>query len=217
MKYIYFIVIITIIIFFLSINKIVEGDVSLPSGQNQASVGSLKDLRTFLEQMYMISTLNENDITTDGVQQSACYKISILGTFIPSVLGNLASTDMQTLQSIYGDQTTQPLMAGMPNPTVSPPIPPVINGNQDYIMFLTLCTYGNLLSVYNALGIWVRYPGSDNNKVVAELCTAPTGDQVYLLQSARNMLNIIKQCLAYFHNQSMPNQSSPGDAYDTMP
>jgi len=64
-----------------------EGAPQLGSGSNQAAINSIEDMRTFLEEMYMVCLLNPNDQSENKTFNTDCYKISILATYLWPLLG----------------------------------------------------------------------------------------------------------------------------------
>lgn len=226
MKYIGIILLCLLILFMLYINTIiVEGSdtgPSLPSGANQASITSIDDMRTLLEQMYMICILNPND-QTGQILNTNSYKISLLGTYLWPLLGPYTSWTIEELIPLFGNPvkpTSQvQKISSQSNP--QPPKIPIIANDEDYVKFLQLAVLGSMImpfSTYpynngqsvtlwskndrgNIMDYW-RY-GRDSNPVNG------WGHAVYF---SSMYLTEITLLLSHFHGQTVSTVSEfPGD------
>lgn len=190
--------------------------INLPGGNDKAVLDSIDNLKDFLEKLYFICILNENDVNTNKIQQTVCYKINILATYLPDILGNIIDTPMDILSERFGYRDTS--VMGMNIKAGPVPPPPIIGNNQDYIMFLFLCMSGRMLKPYIDCKIWTRTPDpSDNNKtIITDMTNSTNINDIELVKCATFIFEDIKTTLAYFHNQVDKMDTSPGDTYDTV-
>jgi hypothetical protein len=212
----YIIVLISVLVFLISYKSIliegIEDQVSIPSGNNSADIHTIKGLRDFLEKMYFICLLNHTDVdTVSGCLQSTCYKVTILGTYLPLV-ADLLDYDMQTLFDIYGTQSQTTIM----NTPVGPPPPiPIIASNADYNRLISLSTNSKLLNnIITNFPVWKRIDGSKQGNCI-DICYSKDAIKKEILNSIRPIYISIKSDLSYFHKQKNPMNISYGDTYET--
>jgi hypothetical protein len=211
-----------IIIIMLYYNtRIIEGAPLLPSGSNQASVNTIEDMRTFLEQMYMITILNSNDTSNGNISNTTCYKISQLGTYLWPILGPFTEWSLEELSPIFGvpmNPTSIIQGAAEQNDTSTPPIP-IITNDDDYQKFIQLAALGNMIRPFSVAdynrGDSVTTWYKDGEKV-HDGCKERWGSYA----SSINVMNAyyleIASKLAYFHAQTAPKDKLyPGDSIYT--
>ena len=213
----YIIILISIIAFLITYKSLVieegfDDQVTIPSGNFSADIRTIKGLRDFLEKMYLICILNIHDVDKEsGCPQSTCYKVTVLGTYLP-LLSDLLEYDMQTLFETYGTQTQPNVMNTPIGP--QPPIP-IIASNKDYNTLISLSTNSKLLnSIITKNPVWKRIDGSKQANCV-DTCYSINAMQRQILWSIRPIYDSIKRDLAYFHKQKPPKNVSYGDTYET--
>lgn len=208
-----------IIIIMLYYNtRIIEGAAMLPSGSNQASVNTIEDMRTFLEQMFLICLLNINDTSNGNISNTTCYKISLLGTYLWPVLGPFTEWSLEELSPIFGVPTNPTSVikgAAEQNDTSNPPIPIIMN-DSDYQLFIQLAVLGNMIrpfsvSDYNrgdSTVTWYK-DGED----IHDGCKERWGSYAYSISVMNEYFKEIFSILAYFHAQTTPKDKIyPGDS-----
>ena len=190
--------------------KLVEGVPQLPSGSDQASVNNLKDMRSFLEQMYMVCLLNPNDTSSEKVWNTACYKISVLSTYLWPVLGPFSSWSLEELTPIFGVPTTPTSLtqasAAQAN-TETPPLP-IITNDADYQLFLQLAVIGNLIrsfgtaefNGFRSTVVWYK----DKKGRTRDACRERWKSYPSTLYLMNDYYKQIVYILAYFHAQAAP-------------
>ena len=224
MKYLGVIILCLLILFMLYINTIiVEGassNINLPSGANQASIKDIDDMRSFLEQMYMISILNPNDKTSDSLN-STCYKISILGTYLWPLLGPYTEWSLDNLTPVFGSPTkpTSQISAMASQSKSEPPKIPIISNDKDYVMFLQLSVLGNMIMPFSmypsndsrSVTLWYKRPGDNYVMDYSDYLNNP--DWGYSVYVSNKYLTKITLILAYFHAQmNSTAQTYPSDS-----
>lgn len=208
-----------IIIIMLYYNtRIIEGAAMLPSGSNQASVNTIEDMRTFLEQMFLICLLNTNDTSNGKISNTTCYKISILGTYLWPVLGPFTEWSLEELSPIFGVPTNPTSVikgAAEQNDTSKPPIPIIMN-DSDYQLFIQLAVLGNMIrpfsvSDYNRGESAVTW--YNEGEKIRDGCKERWGSYASSISVMNEYFTEIYSILAYFHAQTAPKDKIyPGDS-----
>jgi hypothetical protein len=197
----------------------------IQSLSNSQSVSSLDDMRTFLEQLYTVTYTSPNSIVQNNIENSVCYQISILGTYIPSVLSSIPNTSMEDLFQMYG---SPPLSSMVPSQT--PPVSGILTTTQDYVMLLRLYIAGYNLSIVNgnndfnegeyvndanSFKIW-RQDVVGEKVVTKDECATKKKETEPIISYSVSLYTIIKECLEHFHNQIANSKSiTHGDLSDT--
>jgi hypothetical protein len=204
---------------------------SLTELSESQDVGTIENLRNFLEQLYTVTYTNENNINSStNAKNTVCYKIKILGTYIQPVLSTLDTTSMEILFNIYGSPKQS-----LGDDSGKPPVPGIITSTQDYIMLLQLYIAGCNLNVFATspdYALWKEdmnseqaTPASKSNtttspapqKKVTDKCEKKDAADKPAIEYAMSLYNIIKRSLRHFHNQvSNTKTVTPGDISDTM-
>ena len=199
----------------------------IQSLSNSQSVSSLDDMRTFLEQLYTVTYTSPNSIVQNNIENSVCYQVSILGTYIPSVLSSIPNTSMEDLFQMYGSPPLSPMV-----PSQTPPVSGILTTTQDYIMLLRLYIAGYNLSIVNGNNDFKEGEYSNdayskrfkiwrqdivNEKVVTkDECATKKKDTEPIISYSVSLYEIIKECLQHFHNQIANSKSiTHGDLSDT--
>ena len=212
----YIIILISIIAFLITYKSLViegiDDQVTIPSGNFSADIHTIKGLRDFLEKMYLICILNIHDVDKEsGCPQSTCYKVTVLGTYLP-LLSDLLEYDMETLFNTYGTQTQPSVMNTPIGP--QPPIP-IIASNKDYNTLISLSTNSKLLnSIITNNPVWKRKDGSKQANC-DDTCNSSDDKTRQIIWSIQPIYHSIKRDLAYFHKQKYPKDVSYGDTYET--
>lgn len=192
-------------------------------------INTLKDLRDFLEEAYAVCYTNPNSIS-NSVKNTVCYKISVLGTYIPPILGSIATQDMESLFALYSSPKNS---IG----STEPPAPGILTSTQDYIMLLQLYIASKNLKMFSsgAFPIWKQdidngkaLDDSDANPesetpstpsgatITTDLCENQTKESSAIIGYAIELYDIIDKCLQHFHNQLENTKSvTYGDTPDT--
>lgn len=199
--------------------KLIEGAPELPSGNSQASVNNMKDMRTFLEQMYMVCLLNPNDTSSERVWNTSCYKTGILSTYLWPVLGPFSSWSLEELSPIFG-VPTGPIsltQATAEQSNTEPKPIPIITNDEDYQLFLQLAILGNLIRSFgtaeldglNSTVLWFK----DNKGRTRDACREKWKGYQSSLYLMNDYYKQIVYILAHFHAQANPtNKISYGDS-----
>ena len=210
MKFLLIVLLCIILIYMLNQN-IVEGSVQLPSGSNQVSIKNTEDLRTFLEQMYMVCLMNPNDMSSDKASFTDCYKMNILASYLWPTLGPYSYWSLEDLSPLFGQavkqQTQTEKMAAQQN-TTPPPIPVLIN-DTDYQLFLQLAILGRLAAPFvtdkfnnwNSAVVWFK----DDNSNSRDACKEQWGEYQAATTIVNAYLTKITIILGYFHAQTTSN------------
>ena len=180
-------------------------------------VNDLKSMREFLEGAYSISINNPNIVDTNNNKNSQCYHISILGTYIPPILGGIINASMENLFKIYGPPPPQPFGV-----TTAPQPIPILTSSQDYIMLLQLYIASKNLTIFSSgsFPLWksdLIIDSSGVEKVVkTDLCAKQTASNMSIINYAKNLYSIVSNSLQHFHNQIIQsNAVTSGDVADT--
>jgi hypothetical protein len=215
MKYFTSIVICFLIVLIIYVHyNIIEGlgGPQLPSGSNQAQINTTEDLRTFLEQMYMICLLNPNDQSTDKSYNTVCYKMTVLASYLWPVLGPYTYLSLDELSPIFGAPTKPKSIVEKtsdqqnPNP---PPIP-IITNDLDYQLLLQLAIIGNIIQPFltephnnwNSSVVWFKQDWKKNTVRTRDACYERWGGYQGPVAVNTAYFNEIKTILAYFHSQT---------------
>lgn len=221
MKYFTSIVLCILIILIITVyynTQIIEGNTGpqLPSGSNQVQINTIKDMRTFLEQMYLICLLNPNDMTPDKGYYTVCYKMTILASYLYPALGPFTHLTLDDLSPIFGAPSKPNSVveesADQQNPN-PPPIPIILN-DLDYQLLIQLAVIGNIIQFsivpynnWNSAVTWFKQPAKTVKKKrykdrTRDACTERWGG----FQGAVAMNSVyfeeIKTILGYFHSQT---------------
>jgi hypothetical protein len=178
-------------------------------------ITNLKDLRDFLEAAYKICYDNPN-VLSNNIKNTTCYKISILGTYIPPILGSLATQDMESMFAAYGSPKDSIGSTG-------PPEPGVITSTQDYIMLLQLYIAASNLKPFSSgkFPLWKQdiergkteedstdtaTPNAPtaapvDKTIVTDLCENQEPSESAIIGYAGDLYTIIQTSLQHFHNQ----------------
>ena len=174
-------------------------------------VSTISNLRSFLEQTYLITNKDENVDSSFNF----CNKISGLASWLASTIGNIEKRSMEDIFAAYGG-------AGVPktdeNDTGMPETIPLINNHMDYIQLLNLAVRGSVLEPYNEPHVAIV--DKLNLKVKKFYNDLSNGFVSYLdmglIDSANAQYMPIQRILRHFHNQlSEKDKVYPGDTYDT--
>jgi hypothetical protein len=175
------------------------------------NVSTISNLRSFLEQTYLITNKDENVDSSFNF----CNKISGLASWLASTIGNIEKRSMEDIFAAYGG-------AGVPktdeNDTGMPETIPLINNHMDYIQLLNLAVRGSVLEPYNEPHVAIV--DKLNLKVKKFYKDLSNGFVSYLdmglIDSANAQYMPIQRILRHFHNQlSEKDKVYPGDTYDT--
>jgi len=178
------------------------------------SVNTLDDMRAFLEELYTVTYTEE---VSNNIKYTICYKLYVLGTYIPSVLSVIQTISMEDFFSKYGSPPASPLSGSQ-----TPPAPGILTSTQDYMMLLqlynaglnirTICGGGSTDSTFK---IWTQDFNGD--KVTThDKCENIDMNTSGIISQAMPLYKVIKTCLEHFHNQTANSQTiSHGDNYDT--
>lgn len=211
MKYFLIMTLCFLIILLLYVNfytNVTEGAPQLPSGSSQGQINNIADMRTFLEQMYMICLSNPNDQSSNKTYNTNCYKISILATYLWPVLGPYTYMSLDDLTPIFGAPTTPTSAAqaasAQQNPT--PPAIPVIVTDDDYQLFVQLAIIGRIIVPFatvpydgwNSAVVWFK----DSKGDARDCCMERWGGYQATFTLVEGYFGDIKTILAYFHRQS---------------
>jgi len=231
MKYLGIIILCLLILFTLYINTIIiEGSdtgPNLPSGGNQGSIKDIDDMRTFLEQMYMICLLNPND-QTNKIQNTNGYKISLLGTYLWPLLAPYTEWTLDDLSPLFGTPTnpTSVTQGSAAQSNGQKPKVPIIASDDDYTKFLELAILGKIITPYSTdnynNGYSVVVWSKDINGNVTDFMDNTRGWVPYHdywgapYYFVNTYLHDITMLLAHFHGQTTSNNKSwPGDSQFT--
>jgi len=212
MKYLLILILCVIIIWMLNI-KIIEGASILDSGPGKIDVKEMKDMREFLEQMYMICLLNPNDSTSKNIRNTICYKCSILGSYLWPALGPYTYSSLEQLTPLYGEAgkpTSDMEKSAQQQNTTPPPVPIIVN-DMDYQSFIQLAILGQLLQPFtiedangwNSDVIWFR----DRKDRPRDACKEYWGGYQSSIGVITDYFEKIKTLLAYFHGQTQSKRS----------
>jgi len=193
-QYIFIIIlIITIIVFYISLNPIKESIVSTIPDNDVIIVDSSESLRDLLAKMYYNCMLDSNTPTKDGDMPTVCYKINRLFGYFEKIKDLFDDKTEEEIMNVYGYIPGKQL-AGQ-DVGQKPPFP-IIGSNEDYVNLIKLFTYGKMLKPYNDLKIW-----SKNDNVVTSHCSYNDSESNALVKCADNMLIDIAKLLKYFQYQ----------------
>lgn len=193
-QYIFIIIlIITIIVFYISLNPIKESIVSTIPDNDVIIVDSSESLRDLLAKMYYTSVLDSNTPTKDGDMPTVCYKINRLSFYFDAIKDIFDDKTQEEIMNVYGYKTGKQLVGQ--DVGEKPPFP-IIGSNEDYVNLIKLFTYGKMLKPYNDLNIW-----SKNDNVVTSHCSYNDTDSEAFVKCAKNMLIDITKLLKYFQYQ----------------
>ena len=180
-------------------------------------VNDLKSMRVFLEGAYSIAISNQNVVDTNNIKPSVCYQISVLGNYIPPILGGIINASMENLFKIYGPPPPQPFGV-----TTAPQPIPILTSTQDYIMLLQLYIASKNLTIFSSgsFPLWKSDSIIDSSgveKVVkTDLCFKQTTTNTNIITYAKNLYAIVRSSLEHFHNQiTQSNTTTAGDISDT--
>lgn len=192
----------------------------IQSLSNSQSVATLDDMRTFLEQLYNVTYTSPNSIVQNNIENSVCYQISILGTYIPSVLSSIPKNSMEDLFQRYGSPPPSPVASQ------GPPVSGILTTTQDYLMLLRLYIAGYNLRIVNGnnnfnqaankrFKIW-RQDVVGEKVVTKDECATTNKTTEPIINYSVSLYEIIKECLEHFHNQVANSKSiTHGDLSDT--
>ena len=215
MKYFIVFVLGIFILLLIYVNmNIREGAPQLGSGSNQAAINSIEDMRTFLEQMYMVCLLNPNDQSENKIFNTDCYKISILATYLWPLLGPYTYWSLDDLSPRFGAPTKPTSVAkGMaaeqnPNP---PPVPIILN-DRDYQLFLQLAIIGNIIQPFATVPhnnwrsavVWFK----DGKSRTRDCCRERWGGYQASYALIQVYIKEIKTILGYFHSQTTSSNTT---------
>ena len=198
--------IVIILLLYVNINIVEGAGPELPSGTNQASIKTIDDMRTFLEQMYMVSILNPNDTNKDNRPNTTCYKVGVLSTFLWPILGPYTYWSLNELSPLFGKSTAPTSMAqNLSNQTnTTPPPVPILANDTDYQLFLELAVLGQMIQPFGSENngrcvLWIM--GKDNR--LYDYCIYQNWRGY---QKSYDIMFIyferIKTILSYFHAQT---------------
>jgi hypothetical protein len=208
----YFIVGIMIFIILLIIFINIKMDIiepagpDLPSGSQQGQINGIKDMRAFLEQMYIVCILNENDQHESKVNSTICYKTSVLGTYLWPLLGPYTYRSVEELTSVFG-ASTNPTSASEASSQSSEPSPiPIILNDHDYQLFLQIAIIGKILEPFairpmnnwNTATVWYK----DGRGNVGSACTQRWGGYQASVAFVTKYIKELTVILGYFHSQN---------------
>ena len=193
------------------------------SVSDSGQISDIDGLRIVLEMLYSVTYVNPNGLTSDNIPNTICYRCYVLGYMIPSLLGDLASKDMYTLWSIYGQAAIPTGMKAMPPTKI-----PILSSSKDYAMFMKLCNAGKTLAIFNDMKkpIWTKIeppgtttpPGATKppQPPIYELCNNVDEESKRIVSQASVIYKDAVDALKYFHNQlDTSNKLYPGDTEDT--
>ena len=193
-QYIFIIIlIITIIVFYISLIPIKESIVSTIPDNDVIIVDSSESLRDLLAKMYYNCMLDSNTPTKDGDMPTVCYKINRLFGYFEKIKDLFDDKTEEEIMNVYGYKPRKTL-AGQ-DVGEKPPFP-IIGSNEDYVNLIKLFTYGKMLKPYNDLKIW-----SKNDNVVTSHCSYNDSESNAFVKCADNMLIDIAKLLKYFQYQ----------------
>jgi hypothetical protein len=193
-QYIFIIIlIITIIVFYISLIPIKESIVSTIPDNDVIIVDSSESLRDLLAKMYYNCMLDSNTPTKDGDMPTVCYKINRLFGYFEKIKDLFDDKTEEEIMNVYGYKPIKTL-AGQ-DVGEKPPFP-IIGSNEDYVNLIKLFTYGKMLKPYNDLKIW-----SKNDNVVTSHCSYNDSESNAFVKCADNMLIDIAKLLKYFQYQ----------------
>lgn len=211
MKYFLIITLCFLIILLLYVNfytNMIEGAPQLPSGSSQGQINNTADMRTFLEQMYMICLSNPNDQASNKVYNTNCYKVGILASYLWPVLGPYTHMSLDDITPIFGAPTTptSAVQAASAQQNPNPPAIPIIVNDDDYQLFLQLAIIGRILTPFttvpingwNSAVIWFK----DGDGNARDCCRERWGGYQASYGLVEGYFEDIKTILAYFHRQS---------------
>jgi len=180
-------------------------------------VKDLKSMREFLEGAYAIAISNTNVVDANNNKNSVCYQISILGNYIPPILGGILNQTMDDLFKTYGPPPPQPF--GL---AVGPQEVPLLTSTQDYIVLLQLCIASKNLSIFSSgtFPLWksdLVVDSSGNSKTVkTDICFNQNANNTSIVNYAKDLYSIVKSSLEHFHNQiTITSTVTKGDTSDT--
>jgi hypothetical protein len=180
-------------------------------------VNDLKSMRDFLEGAYSIAISNQNVVETNNIKPSVCYQISVLGNYIPPILGGIVNQSIEDLFKLYGPPTPQPYGV-----TTAPQQIPILTSSQDYITLLQLYIASKNLTIFSSgiFPLWKSDSIIDSSgveKVVkTDLCFKQTTTNTNIITYAKNLYSIVTNSLEHFHNQiTHPSTITSGDIADT--
>ena len=226
MKKILLIIVLCIILVIMTSMNIPVREGLPPMFKSMSDSGQISDLdglRTVLEMLYAVTYVNPNGLTSDSIPNTLCYRCYVLGSVIPSLLGGLASQDMQTLWSIYGQRAIPTGMKAMPPTKI-----PILSSSKDYAMFMKLCNAGKSLATFNNIKspIWTQMeppgtttpPGATSppKPPIYDKCNNVDEESKRIVSQASVIYKDAVDALAYFHNQLDTSIIIyPGDTKDT--
>ena len=203
---------ITIAVFFVSFNKIIETVDSQLQDSNQIVIDDSESLRDFLGKVRYICNLNENGMY-ENIKPNVCYKIFKLYTYFEPVKNFLDDKSEEEIMEAYGPHEQQEIAGkkvGEPYPT------PIIGSNYDYYTLILLTTYMKMLKPYNDLGIWVQNDNNNPPSITSYCNNNNDNNTIQFRNCARNILTDITRILTYFQYQTdTTNMVSYGDSSST--
>jgi len=206
--------IITITVFFISYNTVIESLSSTSSivpDQNIVNIDNSESLRDLLGKVRYIVNLDENRMY-NNIKPNTCYKISTLCSYFDSIKDFLDISE-EEIMAAYGPEEQEETFGQPSGP--KPPIP-IIGSNYDYYNLILLSTYMKMLKPYNDLGIWVQNDNKDNPSTISSSCNLNDNTNIQFVKCAKNILTDIKLILSYFQYQTdTTNIIYYGDGADT--
>ena len=211
MKYFIIFVCCILIILLFSVHyntNIIEGAPQLPSGTDQAQINTISDMRTFLEQMYMVCLLNPNDQEERNIRNTNCYKINILASYLWPALGPYAQLTLDDISPIFGapNKPTSVIEESASQQNPNPPPIPIILNDIDYQLFLQLAIIGDIIQPFataphnnwNSVVVWFK----QTSDYARDACAEQWGGYQGATSLITLYLEEIKTILAHFHSQT---------------
>jgi hypothetical protein len=213
MRWLFYVLIIFLILLLYMVYSQQIKETMIANLSSSQTVATLDDMRTFLEELYTVTYTNPNSVVSGNIKNTICYQISILGTYIPTVLSSIPRATMEELFKTYGSPPRQAIGA-----SATPPAPGILTSTQDYVMLLQLYMAGSNLSMVTVEDdpIWHQDLSGDTT-VTVDLCESIDKSNSDIIAYSVSLYNIIKTCLQHFHNQVANSSSNTyGDISDTV-
>lgn len=212
-QYLFIIILITIFVFYISLNPIKESIVSTTQDNYQINISSSESLRDFLAKMYYICILDGNTLEPSlNIKPTVCYKINRLYFYFNPIKDFFDNKTEFDIMEVYGPKK-QAEIAGQPVGE-KPPLQ-IIGSNQDYYTLIILFTYVKMLQPYNEMQIWAENEKGTSPSVTS-ICNYSDNDSTEFVKCANNMLKDITKLLKYFQYQIDDSSLiSYGDTTDT--